>query len=144
MSQRRFILLELRERVGKVKKADGYQTDAGLAVFVGETPQLGPDDPSEAIAVVPLDAEPLPNRMEIWPIEFQALVKADVNQPYLAAVAILDDIVKAVELDDRTLGGLVKQIEIGTQRTLPREPGSAVVGVVQLYRLSRTRVWGLP
>lgn len=142
MSQRGDILVALRARVSVIKKAAGYETDGGSTVFVGETAQLGTDDPGEAIAIVPLDAEPETNRMETWPIEVHALAKADLDEPHLSALAILSDIVRAVELQDRTLGGLVKHMAIGPQRTLPREPGSTTVGVVQMYRLSRVRVWG--
>lgn len=144
MSDRSLILQALKARVSTILTANGFATDAGLAVFVGETPQLGKDDPDAAIAIVPLDATPEANRMESWPIELQALAKADLAAPYLSAFDILGDIVSAVELPDRTLGGLVKHIDVGPQRTLPREAGSTTVGIVQEYRISRVRVWGNP
>lgn len=144
MSQRGDIIAALRARVSTIRKADGYATDGGLKVFVSESPDLGPDDPMEAIAIVPLDAEPDANRMETWPIEVHALVKADLDEPVLSAFAILEDVVRAMELSDRTLGGLVKHIEMGTQRTLEREAGSTTIGVMQSYRLSRVREWGTP
>lgn len=138
------ILEELIARVERIRRP-AYATDAGKTIFVGETPQLGKDDPDEAIAIVPNDTQPQANRMEIWPIEIQALAKADVDEAHIVAMRVLGDIVKAVEAEDdpnRTLGGLVKRIEIGAQRTLRREPGSTTVGIGQAYFLFKVRDWG--
>lgn len=144
ITRRQAILEALVARVQAIAVSHGFNTDAGLTVFLGDAPQLGPDDPPAAIAVVPRETRPQSERMEMLPIEIQALAKADLEQPYLAAEAILSDIVTAVELEDRTLGGLVKFMEIGPTRLLPREPGSTTVGTAILYELMYVRVYGTP
>lgn len=125
-----------------IQVANQFQTDAGHAVFLGETPQLGEDDPTTAIAVVPQETRPGAHRFEVLAVEIQAVAKAALEQPYLAAETALSDIVQAMEGPDRTIGGLVKWVEIGATRLLPREPGSTTVGVGQIYELTFVRQWG--
>ena len=144
ITRRQAILEALVARVQAIAVSHGFNTDAGLTVFLGDAPQLGSDDPPVAIAVVPRETRIQSERMEILPVEIQALAKADIDQPYVAAEAMLSDIVTAVELEDRTLGGLVKFMELGSTRLLPREPGSTTVGTAILYELIYVRVFGIP
>lgn len=145
MTSRRQRRLEaLVARLQVIQTSGGFQTDAGAAVFLGDTPNLGPDDPDSALVVVPGDTQPGANRMEVLPVEIQGVAKADLDRPYLAVEAMLSDVAESIELEDRTLGGLIKSMELGAARALPREDGSTVVGVGQTYLLSYIREWGAP
>lgn len=148
MSNRQELLSAFAARVGAIQKVDGFQTDAGLTVFLGETPALGADDPAEAIAIVVGDDEPRYQGEQILirlPILLVALVKAELEEPWVAIEAILADLKTAVELPDRTLGGLVRrQIERGQTRTLPREMGSTTVAAALTYWCPYLEVWGTP
>lgn len=147
-SNRESILAAFLARIGAIQIAKGFATDAGLAVTLGESPQLGPDDPDVMIAIIVNDDDPKFQGLQIMtqlPVSIQALAKADLADPWLAVEALLGDIKRAVELPDRTLGGLVKrQIERGSTRTLPRESGSTVVGAQVTYVCPYTEVWGNP
>jgi hypothetical protein len=147
-SVRQRIIEAFLTRVLAIATADGFDTDAGRTVFLGEAPQLGESDPSEAIALVVGDDQVKyqgVNLLIALPISIQALAKADLEQPWLAAEAVLGDIKRAVELADRTLGGLVqRQFERGTTRALPRVPGSTTVGIVIEYQAPYVEAWGNP
>lgn len=147
-SRRQRILAVLLERIEAIRTANGFNTEAGWAVFLGETPVLGPDDPESAIAIVvgddvtPYQGE---NVMVQLVIEFQALAKADINKPWIVVEAMLADIKRAIELEDRTLGRLVpNKIERGPSRTLPRVPGSTTVGASLTYIAPYLERWGHP
>lgn len=124
---------------------NGYQSNAGRAVYLGEAPTLGePTDPEVALAIVVYDTVVEPNRMELLPLEVQGVAKADLEAPYLAAETVLADVCQAVEGADLTLGGLIKRMDVGITRALPREDGSTTVGFGQTYLLRRVREWGQP
>jgi hypothetical protein len=148
MSNRQEILEVLQARLAAIQIANGFQTDAGLHVFTHETPDLGPDDPEQAVAMVVGEDEPFFQGEQVFlkmPVEMQAVVKADLDTPYVTVEAILADIKKAIELPDRTLGKRIRhQIERQSTRTLLREPGSETVGVGITYVCPYTEVWGNP
>src|SRR5688572_28477953 len=145
---RQLIIEALRDRLKVIEVANGFTTDAGRALFVGETPELGDTDPDAAIAMVIREDQITyqgVNLMVMLSISIQALVKVELDQPYLLIEAMLGDIKRAVELEDRTLGGLVKrQIQRSITRTMEREPGSTTAGVSILYVCPYTEVFGDP
>jgi len=145
-SRRQQILEAFRDRLLAVTTDDDFERRPTL--FLGETPPLGPDDPDTAIAIVVQDTEPQyqgVNVFESLPIEIQAIAKADLDQPWLAAEDILGRCIAAIELEDRTLGGLVtRKIDVGPTRTLPREEGSTTVGIAITYVAPYARQWGVP
>jgi hypothetical protein len=147
-TQRRAILAQLLAYAGAITVENGYETDGGLRVYFGESPALGEDDPPTAIALVVLESLPQPRGgfiEEPVDVEVQALARASLDEPYIAAEVVLGDIMRAFEQADRTLGGLVKgEMTIGAIRTVPREAGSTTVGVSVVYRLSHLRRWGQP
>lgn len=147
-SRRQLLLAAIVARVQAVQTASGFQTDAGQLVFFGETPELGPDDPNEAIAVVVGDEEPKyqgANLLIRLPVSIQAVAKADLEAPWLAIEAVIADIKTAVELADRKLGGLIPQpLERGPVRTMPRAKGSTTVGVSVQYLATYVEGWGTP
>jgi|SRR6185369_10136330 len=147
-SNREQVLVAVRARLRAILQAEGFRTNVGQAVFLNEVPDLGPDDPDEIIAMVVGTDQPRYQGMQVFidlPIEIQAVAKADLDDPYLTVEAVLADVKEAIELEDRTLNGLVKhQIERGPTRTLPREPGSTTVGVAIMYGFPYTEVYGAP
>lgn len=133
-------------RLQAIAKTDGFETDAGSAVYMNEVPAMGPDDPDALIAMVVGDEQPKHQAYGLsmtLPIEVQAIVKTTLDEPWVAAEQMLSDIKKAVELENRTLGRLLLHpLERGITRILPRETGSSFVGVGITYSMERTEAWG--
>lgn len=147
-SRRHAILAVFASRLAAIQVANGYQTDAGLAVYLGVAPELGESDPDAAIAILAGDdvVKYQGENLAIdFPVILAAIAKADLAEPWAAIELLLDDIKRAVELPDRTLGKLVpRQILRGSTRTLPREPGSTTVGVGVTYVAPYVERWGAP
>ncbi len=148
MSRRSDILQALKDRVSAIN-GGAFQTTLGQTIFLGETPDLGPDDPDAAIVIAPGDEEVRIQQggklFIAWPISIQAVAKAELQDGWLTIEAVVSDIKKAVELSDRTLGGLVEQhLQRGATRTLPREPGSLTIGASVLYVANYSETWGAP
>lgn len=145
---RQQILEAVRARLQAIRTIDGFATDAGEQVFLGEAPMLGPDDPDVAIAIVIGDDVPTFQGEQVLlqlPLGLCALAKADLAEPWIAVETLLGDIKTAFELPDRTLGGLLRgQVERRPTLTLEREPGSTTVGVCVGYMARYTEVWGNP
>lgn len=148
MSQRRDILEAVLARLGTILTSNGFATDAGGTLFLGAVPELGPDDPSVAVAIIVGDDAVTfqgENMFIALPLHIAAVAKADLDEPWIAVEDVLSDIKKAIELTDRTLGGLVqRQLLRGTTRTVPRDPGSLTVGVAVEYRAPYREAWGNP
>jgi hypothetical protein len=149
MSTRRQLILEaLKARVEAIRIAAGFATDAGLSVFLGERPALGPDDPETAIAIVAFDDVVRAQGNKLFmaiPVGICAIAKADLDAPWVAIEAVLGDIKTAIELSDRTLGDLLRaNFERGSTRTLDRETGSTTVGAMVTYELQYSETWGRP
>lgn len=147
-TQRQLILTALVGQLQLITIANGYNTDAGLAVYLGVSVDLGEDDADVAIAVVPETDEVAfqgANVLVRLPIEIQAIAKASLDQPWLAVEELVADIKRAVETEDRTLGGVVrKRLERGSTRTLEREPGALSVGCSITYVAPYVEGWGTP
>lgn len=148
MSNRQDALAEMRVRLETIQKADGFQTDAGKLVFFGEAPTLGPDDAPAAIVIVPQrDLRKYNGEQAVvtLPVQIQANVKVDADDPGGTLEAVIADIKKAIETD-RNLGGNVVErgLEGGETEPLEREEGSAFVGASVEYRLTFPEVWGAP
>jgi hypothetical protein len=148
-TQRRNILAALTADVATIATANGFDTDAGLVVYVGEVPQLGDDDPDQAIAIIFGLEEPhweLPGKsVQIrLPIAICAVAKARTNA-YLVIESLIGDIKRAIEKEDRTLGGLLTHpLERGPVAWLPRESGSTTVGAAVNYVIRIKEGWGAP
>jgi hypothetical protein len=149
MSTRRYaILAALKARVEQITRSRRFETDAGLSVFLGERPMLGPDDPETAIAIVVFDDVLKAQGTKLFmvlPVGICAIAKADLDESWAAIEAVLGDIKTAVELEDRTLGGLLRgPFERGQTRTIDRETGTTTVGVMVTYELQYSETWGAP
>jgi hypothetical protein len=148
-SRRQAILEELLARLQRITRDSGSLTDGGLTVFFGEAPELGADDPVEAVLLVVEPDEPAHQQAGLLinlAVTVYAMARADLEQPYLAAEALLGDIKRAVETEDRTLGGRLRWhgLERGITRTMPRDDGSVFVGVGVEYRMQYAEGWGNP
>src|SRR5690606_19313155 len=96
------------DRLETIRKADGFATDAGLAVMVGDI-AIGPDDADVAVAVVPGEVQPLAQRTvgkvaEVFPITIAALARVeswrDTADAWMRAEDVLGDIHEAIETED--------------------------------------------
>lgn len=153
LSKRQQIWLELLRRVERITPENGFATDAGATVFLNETPDLGPDDPVNAVAIVSQPDEVTWQGGKLlvrWPIEAVALAKAVVNgswaQAWMEAEAVSADLKRALELDDRTFGRLLvnRGLERGSTRVIARDPGGTTVGAAVRYELVFEEIWGNP
>jgi len=147
-STREAAIGELRDRLEAITMANGFATDAGALIFLGESPTLGPDDPTAAIAIEVQEDIPSFQGEHVVvtvPVDIQAIVKADADEPWMTVEAIVTDIKTAVETD-RDLGGtlIARGLMRGTVRPLDREPGSQYVGAAVQYRLLMKESWGSP
>lgn len=150
-SRRKLILAEILTRLEAITTANGFNTDAGAEVCLNEAPGFGPDDPEQVIVVKVNEDFPGHQAMHTFirlPIDIQAMAKADptdATSAYITAENILEDVKRAIELEDRTLGRLVqRQIERGSTRTMEREPGTPYVGIAVTYTAPYIEQWGSP
>lgn len=148
MSRRQAILAAFISRLSGILIADGYQTDVGQVVFIGERPVLGPDDPDASIDVVVGADEPGYQGENVFvalPVTVRAVVKATRDSAWATVEAAVSDIKTAIETD-HDLGGLLvaRGLERGTVEPRDREPGDVVVGVGIRYTLKYVEKWGAP
>jgi hypothetical protein len=152
-SIRKRILAAVKSRLQQVTVANGFNTDAGLALVIGVLPKLGEDSPDAAIAVAPQEQTPVPlTPIHVggdWPIEIIAIANASANleDPWFLVEDILADIQRAMELEDRTFGSALispLDMEVGSTRVFGRESASEQVAVSQTYTFRTQRVWGNP
>lgn len=151
MSTRRKDVLEvLLARLALIRTTAGFDTNAGAAVYFGEVPALGENDPDQAIVLVPGVEEP---RWELeglalqtrLPVIIAAIAKADLSAPYLAIESLIGDIKRGIELEDRLLNGLLQfPMERGAVVGMPRESGSTTVGATVTYFVRIKEGWGTP
>lgn len=148
MSTRETAIDEMRTRLRNILVANGYNTDVGQVVMLGEQPEFGPDDPDAVVALIVGDDVPGyqgEHVVVMLPVEAQAIVKADVDDPWTTVEAVIADIKKAVETDRDLGGSLVRRgLERGTTRPFDRESGSTFVGAGVEYRLQFKELWGAP
>lgn len=149
MTGRQAILEKFQARLAQISQANGFATDGGQTLFLGETPELGEGDPDSAIAIVvgddttPFVGEHVQIKLAVL---IQAIVKVDVSEPWVLVEQLLGDIKRAIETADRTLDGLLKRqrIERGPTRTIERPIGSAIAGVSVTYTVPYAEQWGNP
>src|SRR3990170_287171 len=145
MSRRQDILAAFVARLEKIQIAEGYQTDAGQLVFIGERPVLGPDDPTASIMIDVRDDEVGHQGEHVvvaLPVSVRAVVKAGSGDPWLAVEAVLADIKTAVEAD-HDLGGILlpRGLERASSEQRDREAGDDVVGAAVGYVLRFRELW---
>jgi len=147
ITRRVLILQRLGALIGTIQKANGFDTDAGLAVYIGVAPELGPSDPDYAIAVVPGDelATEQGRIDNTITVDVQAIGKATAADAWINLELLLGDIKAAIELEDRTLAGIFKGVmKRGPTRSLERQPGATTIGVGIFYSGTYVDEWGNP
>lgn len=154
VSRRERILVAIRDRLRAIKKADGYNTDAGLSIALGVLPQFGPNDPKEAIAILVGDDQvpaQLNNIRITLPVNIAAVAAPTLSEPWVAVERMLTDIKRAIEITtDRSLGGLLVEgngvlgLYRGTTETMERTSGSDVVGCAITYGCPYVEAFGQP
>lgn len=149
-TRRALIIAALVARVSTITVANGFETNGGELVFVGEASALGADDPDQALAVVIGDEDlawQLPGKafLPALPIAVRALAKADSDAAWMTVEALVGDIKRAMEVGDPMLGGLLTYpLERGSVQTLRREVGAETVGAAVTYRVRWKESWGAP
>lgn len=148
-TRRHRALAEIGRRLRLISVSNGFRTDAGAAVFLGEDATLGPDDNAAAIAVAVPQDETIHHGENVGtevPVEVHAFVKAGIADPLLALERVLGDVKQAIELPDRTLGGalVTNGLVRASVRPAEREEGSEYVGAVVTYVMTIVEGWGSP
>jgi hypothetical protein len=121
----------------------------------GELPQLGPDDPDKAIAIIVGEDQVEGMQVgKLWinlPVNFVALANPRIDQPWRIAEQVLADIKTAVERPDLSLGGLLSPgrnnpegLLRGTTEVNVRQSGSETVGVAITYVAHHAESLGRP
>jgi len=153
MSNRRAALTEFRRRLTLITKANGYNTDLGKTLFVGERPKLGPDDPPESVEMVIQKDEPSfqgENIVITLPVFVEIVITGPTSgTPWEAREKAIEDVKKAIETDhDLTAPGekrgtlLRNGLERGPVQPFDQE--SILIGATIEYRLMYSEIWGQP
>jgi hypothetical protein len=134
-------------RLQTILQTNGFNTDAGEHVQLGEVIDLGEDDPDAAIAIVPGDAVVRRQGLKVFvalPVEIQVVVRVDVTGSWVKVEEMLADVQKAIEVNDELIHGGERSLEYVTERVLPREAGMTTTGAGITYVCSWARKWGTP
>lgn len=151
-TRRKSVLAALVTRLAAIQIANGFATDAGKTLVVGTTPAFGEDDPKQAIAILVGDDSTTWQQRGLAcsnkvPYLICALSDADVANAWMTIEDLIGDIKRAIEVEDRTLGGLLTTdgpLERGPTAAFPREPGSTTVGAYVTYFAGLKEGWGTP
>jgi hypothetical protein len=149
-SRRQAILEAWIALLQTIRTANDFETDVGAQLFLGDKSDLGPNDPSQALA---LDIGDEDSRWQgpgkalfcTMLLHNRALASGDLEQPFAMSETIVADIKKCIEGTDPQLGGLLMApMERGPVVMLPREEGSTTVGASVIYRVQWKEKWGAP
>jgi len=107
-SKRQLALADLKTRLGFITKANGFSSDAGNTIFLGEIKKLGPSDGDSALAIFVGSSEPPDSgrfttgglvRSKV-PIHIHAIAKVPRDSsPLEVFEGLLADIKQAVEVE---------------------------------------------
>jgi hypothetical protein len=148
-SKRKRILDAVVARLAVITVANGFGSNAGDSIKLGDNPQLGPDDRYPCIAVL-VEDDTIGNqqaRIVIdLSIQIAVIVPIDLaDSTWPAIEEAVSDVKRAMELVDRSLSGLLRyNLERRPTRIYPRESGSTVAGVTVGYLLPYHETWGEP
>lgn len=159
MTRRARILQALLAQLQAITEGNGYTTNAGHQVFLGALPELGPDDPAIAMALIaqPDDVAPHLNNIKLR-LQVDIVVAARMdpgsvaswNTGWMVVEDMLGDVKRAMEQDNHNLGGLLVPgrnslgLERGTTEPYQRQPGSPVMGFLITYICPYVEAWGHP
>lgn len=149
---RESVVAEFVTRLQAITIANGFSADLGDSLYVGEVPDLGPDDPAAAVALT-IGTDQILGVGEhvriVLPLQISAVVRGEPNASvWMKVERILGDIKRAIEVETdptRRLGGLLRErIERGNTQTLQREGGSTSSGAEIVYFVPMAEQWGHP
>lgn len=151
-SRRRQIIETLLTRLQAIDGSGGFETDAGRRVAMNARPRWGPDDEDTAITLMVNDDAPgwQQNKVLInLPFVILALAREDRDRPWMVVEQVLADIKRAIELEDRSLGGLVSgaptaEFFRGVTQLAELEEGANTVAVQITYVVPYEESWGRP
>ena len=156
-SRRERIFAAVQARLEEIRVANGYRTDIGQLVLLGEMPKWGENDVDQAIAILPGDDQVVSQDHVgklalLLPIDIAILLPPDFNQPWRIVEAGLMDVKRVMERDaDRDFGGLLRGGRgnpggplRGTTESFPRHAGSEHVGAKIGYGLPYWESIGAP
>lgn len=149
-SRREAIIAAMAARAEAITLNGGFNTDLGLQVAINDVPPFGPDDPRQALVLLVGDDEFTSQGAGNWfiyrlQLTFVVLVDADLEDAWRTIEQGIADVKRAVELEDRRLGGLLANpFERGAVETAPREPGSLAIAATVPYIVTIKEGWGTP
>lgn len=152
-SRRQLAIADMLNRLSYIRRTNGYNSDAGEHVFLGEAPAFGPDDPPEAISVVIGPDRPTQRGMLVQleaPFGIQACVPVDLPDAWEVIEGLIADIKRAVEIErepsgERMLeGSMPGGLERGVTTPIARAEGSTYVGAEVEYLVTFEEPWGNP
>ena len=147
-SKRSRIIGWFASALADITTANGFATNAGQAVYIGFTPQLGETDPTTVIVLTIGSDSPSWQADKVMlrlPLTINVTAKATENLPWAEIESVLADVKRAIEIEDRSLGRLVPRgIERGAVRPFERESGSLLIGASVEYIAPYTEGWGHP
>ena len=154
MSTRSDAIAELKSRVETILVANGFSTNAGQRVYLGEAPVASPGDPDASLALVVGEDDPGFQGEHVvvdLPVDIQVIVKADTSDPWTTVEEIIGDVKTAVETDHELAtvakpnGTLIHRgLERGRVAPFDRDSGSEYVGAAIRYNLKMAETWGAP
>lgn len=149
-SVREQVIEAMLGRAQAILIANGFNTDAGAKLIVGERRALGPDDPASAIRVlIEDDARITWQAGKVFyriPFVFEAIARVDQVEAWRTVERVMQDVKRAIELPDSLLGRLLEHpgLERLPVKAMEREPGASDVGVQVIYLAPVQESWGNP
>lgn len=147
-SKRQLVLEAFKRRLEAIKDADGFFTNAGDYVSLWERKVFGTADPDEWLVVIPGEDSIGMQQVKVvsnLQVVIGLGVKATLEEPWARIEQLLMDVKKAMELEDRTLGGLLtNRLQRGSTQPFVREPGSKRLAASIVYIAPIAEVWGEP
>ncbi len=149
-SKRTLIIAAVAARLGEIQVENDFNTDAGLSVLFGDGPVFGPDDPPAVLSIVVETDQPGRHQGEnvtaMFGFEVQAIVKVDIQHPTLAMEAMVEDVKRAIETEDRSFDGLAvrNSLKRGQTRVIDRPAGGEYCGLGVQYQCVVAEEWGNP
>lgn len=153
-SKRQAILEVLYARALRIRRQNEFQTNLGETLLLGTLPAFGPDDPKAVLALLPQEDQIVGGLQQIGivlPVNFAVILSPKCQDPWRLVEAGLSDIKKAMELPDRSLGGLLaggnnntEGLLRGTTEVWPGVSGLEAVGAVITYAAKYNEGWGYP
>jgi hypothetical protein len=148
-SRRRRVVEWFLDHLADISVENGFRTDAGLTLVVGQIPTLSTEKGDAAIAIAVLIGEDEVRQVGnkfflVLPIDVHILRVGLSPSAWLDVEDGLADIKQSVEQDPYMDGLLSDAFSRGTTATHEREAGSTNIGARIRYLVPQTEAWGQP